>query len=75
MVKDMGITVVCALHDIDLAHRYADDVLVLADGRLHAQGTATHTITRDVLREIFRVNGEIVTTATGARHIILSRLD
>ncbi|SMQ57703.1 ABC transporter ATP-binding protein [Agreia sp. VKM Ac-1783] len=75
MVEDMGITVVCALHDIDLANQYADDVLVLAAGRLHTQGSVTHTITREVLREVFHVNGESVITAAGARHIILSRLD
>ena len=35
-LRAAGTTIVASTHDVDLAHRWADEVAVLADGRLHA---------------------------------------
>jgi cobalt/nickel transport system ATP-binding protein len=35
-LQSAGTTIVASTHDVDLAHRWAQDAAVLADGRLHA---------------------------------------
>jgi iron complex transport system ATP-binding protein len=42
-------------HDLGLAARFADMVLVLSDGRLVSQGAATEALSEQVLAEVFRI--------------------
>lgn len=48
---DVGVLVV--LHDLNLAARYADDLLVLVDGRLAARGAPWSVLTPELIREAF----------------------
>jgi iron complex transport system ATP-binding protein len=52
---DHGALVVVVTHDLGLAARFADQMLVLQGGRLVAQGTPDAALTDAVLAEIFRV--------------------
>ncbi|MEQ8275225.1 MAG: ABC transporter ATP-binding protein [Deltaproteobacteria bacterium] len=54
-VKNQGVTVLAALHDLSLADRFADGVVMLNRGRVHAAGTPTETITDENVREVFGV--------------------
>jgi len=58
--KNLGITVIAALHDLNLAAQYCDQIFVLTDGSLVCSGTAHDVITTDVLRQCFSVGGHIV---------------
>ncbi|HEY0187579.1 MAG TPA: ABC transporter ATP-binding protein [Cellulomonas sp.] len=55
-----GLTVVVVLHDLALAARYCDRLLVLDDGRACAAGTPVEVLTPDVLRDVFGVRAEVV---------------
>jgi len=64
---DSGTLVIVVTHDLGLAARFADTVLVLADGQLAAQGAPDVALTDAVMSEVFRVsayraerNGEAV---------------
>ena len=46
-------TVVMVLHDLNLAARYSDHLLVIRDGALHAAGSPADVITPDLLRSVF----------------------
>ncbi|ULU26575.1 heme ABC transporter ATP-binding protein [Dyella terrae] len=48
-----GFGVVVVLHDLNLAARYADDIALLAQGRLIRHGEPTHTLDADVLSRIY----------------------
>lgn len=50
-----GRTVIVSLHDLSLAERYCDHALIVADGRVFAQGAVKETLSDDVLRAVFRV--------------------
>ncbi|MGO9356121.1 MAG: ABC transporter ATP-binding protein [Xanthobacteraceae bacterium] len=52
---DSGVLVVVVTHDLGLAARFADQMLVLDDGRLVAQGTRDTALTDAVLADVFRV--------------------
>ncbi|MBB5045450.1 iron complex transport system ATP-binding protein [Rhodopseudomonas rhenobacensis] len=53
---DSGTLVIVVTHDLGLAARFADSVLVLADGRLAAQGAPAEALTDTVLTKVFRVS-------------------
>ncbi|GBR03662.1 heme ABC transporter ATP-binding protein [Acetobacter oeni] len=46
---------VMVLHDLNWAAAIADRIIVLCDGRVHAEGTPLEILTTDMLRAIFRV--------------------
>ncbi len=52
---DNGMLVVVVTHDLGLAARFADVVLVLADGRLVSQGPAADALSENIVADVFRV--------------------
>ena len=66
-LADGGRTVVAAIHDLELAARFADRVLALADGRLVAGGTPADVFTPARLRAVFGVEAEVAHDASGLR--------
>ncbi|MCW5702383.1 MAG: ABC transporter ATP-binding protein [Xanthobacteraceae bacterium] len=53
---DGGTLVIVVTHDLGLAARFADQVLVLSAGRLIAQGAPADSLSDQVMREVFRVS-------------------
>jgi iron complex transport system ATP-binding protein len=53
---DQGTLVVLVTHDLGLAARFADTVLVLSDGRLVSQGAPTEALSEQVMAEVFRIS-------------------
>jgi iron complex transport system ATP-binding protein len=56
---EMGRTVVMVLHDLNLAARYADYLVVLHNGQVAASGTPCEVINPEMLRTVFGVEAEI----------------
>ncbi|WP_101790085.1 ABC transporter ATP-binding protein [Nonomuraea indica] len=55
-----GLTVVAVLHEIDHAARFAERVVALHGGRVHADGPPGRVITPELLAEVFGVAGRVV---------------
>jgi iron complex transport system ATP-binding protein len=53
---DQGALVVVVTHDLSLAARFADRILVLSQGRLVAQGTAAEALSEQVMADVFRIS-------------------
>ncbi len=51
-----GIAILAILHDLALAAHYADDLLVLSEGRLAAAGPPDEVLTRALLNSVFGVD-------------------
>lgn len=67
LLSTLSLTVVTALHDLNLAARYCDRVVVLQDGAVQASGTPAEVLTVDLLRRIYEVDAVIETSPhTGA---------
>ncbi|PYY52296.1 hypothetical protein DEJ17_16220 [Curtobacterium sp. MCSS17_011] len=60
-------TVVIVLHDLDLAARYCDHLVVLDGGGVAADGVPADVLDADVLDRVFRVRGTTRRTPHGAR--------
>ena len=75
LVAALPITVIAALHDLDLAAGWADAVHVLDGGRLVASGTPSEVLQPDLVAEVFGVLAHRGThPATGRLHLTFSRL-
>jgi iron complex transport system ATP-binding protein len=66
-----GMIVLIALHDLNQALRFADQTMVIVDGRLTAVGKSTDVITVDLLRDVYRVEARIEMCSRGLPHIIV----
>jgi iron complex transport system ATP-binding protein len=53
---DRGVLVIVVTHDLGLAGRFADTVLVLSEGRLAAQGTPAQALSEQVMADVFRIS-------------------
>jgi iron complex transport system ATP-binding protein len=53
---DRGVLVMVVTHDLGLAARFADTVLVLSEGRLVAQGAAAQALSEQVMADVFRIS-------------------
>ncbi|SDE07962.1 ABC transporter ATP-binding protein [Limimaricola pyoseonensis] len=58
-VRRRGRTVLATFHDLSMAARYCDTVTVMSRGRSVATGTPADTLTPDLLREVYSVEGQL----------------
>jgi iron complex transport system ATP-binding protein len=56
VAADEGTLVIVVTHDLGLAARFSDQVLVLSNGRLVSQGAAGAALSDQVMAEVFRVS-------------------
>jgi len=62
---DRGAAVAVTLHDLTLAARACDRLVVLHEGRIAAEGAPKHALTPQVLREVFSLDGSLIDTPAG----------
>ena len=55
IVKSIGCTALCALHDLNLAAQFCDRVYILKDGKIRYEGTPEEVLTEDIISEIYDV--------------------
>lgn len=60
LVKSLDMTVVAALHDLNLAAAYCDQLYVLHNGKMVASGTPVDLLTPELLKDIFGVMSEVI---------------
>ena len=53
---DRGTLVMVVTHDLGLAARFADTMLVLSDGRLVSQGAPAEALSEQVMAKVFRIS-------------------
>jgi iron complex transport system ATP-binding protein len=58
--RERGTTVVMVLHDLNLAARYADTLVVMGKGQILAAGTPAQTLTPQIVREAFGLEALVV---------------
>ena len=64
LVSSQNIGVCAILHDINLAAQFADEILLLKAGEIHALGTPSKVLTPDALHETFGIRTIINTHPT-----------
>ncbi|MGO6667641.1 ABC transporter ATP-binding protein [Rhizobium ruizarguesonis] len=69
--RTKGMIVLIAIHDLNQALRFADKVLVIANGRMHACGNPRDVVTAEMLREIYRVEARVEKCSLDHDHVIV----
>jgi iron complex transport system ATP-binding protein len=59
LAADQPTAVLVTVHDLNLAARFADEVVVLHDGVVHAAGPPDQVITPAMLREVYQVDARV----------------
>src|SRR5215207_5457071 len=65
-----GTAVIAILHDLNLAMRFADRIVLLHRGKLAVDGDRRNTITPEMIRRIFEVDVEISQTGDGVPYLL-----
>ncbi|ERS42636.1 MULTISPECIES: ABC transporter ATP-binding protein [Corynebacterium] len=58
--KEQGKTIVMVLHDLNLAARYSDNLVLMKDGSVTALGSPESTITPQALRDVFGLDSRVI---------------
>ncbi|MFE7795627.1 ABC transporter ATP-binding protein [Streptomyces sp. NPDC057460] len=75
LVRDSGLTVLTALHDLNLAALHCDLLHVIESGRIVASGAPHDVLTPELLAEVFGVRAHRVPhPETGAVQLLFDRL-
>jgi iron complex transport system ATP-binding protein len=69
--RDRGTTIVMVLHDLNMAARYADHLVAVAGGRVHAAGDPGEVLTADTVRAVFGLDSRIITDPLSGRPLML----
>lgn len=62
--RERELTVVSVLHDLTQAARYADRIVALRDGIVHADGPAADVLDARFLKDVYGVSGEVLQITT-----------
>ena len=61
--RELGMTIVMVLHDLNMAARYSDMLYAIRVGRIFASGTPEEVICSETLRAVFKIEADIACDA------------
>ncbi|MCK5933384.1 MAG: ABC transporter ATP-binding protein [Fulvimarina manganoxydans] len=73
LTRDHGKTVITVLHDLNLTLAFADDVVMMREGRIVAAGPVRETVTPETVRAVFDLDADIF--ERDGRLVCLPRMD
>lgn len=73
IVKSLNLTIISAIHDLNIASMYCDRLFVMKNGRIVGMGTPQEVLTKEFIKEIYDIDVEIVYDSKGDMHILYSR--
>ena len=59
IVRKKGISAILAIHDLNLAARYADRIIMMHNGTIFSDGDPTYVLTRDNIKWVYGVDAEV----------------
>lgn len=69
--SELGRTVVMVLHDLNLAVRYSDHLVVMKDGRIVRSGPPSEVISAELLAEVFDLDASVIEDPVSGRPLII----
>ena len=71
MHEELGRTVVMVLHDLNLAIRYSDQLIVMRDGSIVAAGAPKDIISAELLLEVFGLEAAVIADPVSDRPLVV----
>ena len=69
--RSRGTTIVMVLHDLNLAARYADELVAMKDGQIHAVGAPDAVVTEDLVRDVFGMDSRVIPDPVSGSPVVL----
>ena len=70
IVKTRGLTILAAIHDLNMAAMYCDEIIAMRNGCILKTGTPEDVFTKEFIYDVFEVQTEIIRRADGRLTII-----
>lgn len=70
IVKHLNLTVISAIHDLNIAAMYCDKIYVIKEGAVVAYGTPEEVLTRAFIQDIYEVDADVIRDSGGRLHIL-----
>lgn len=70
LVRELGVTAVVVLHDLNLAARYCDRLLLLDRGRVRAMGETGDVLDLDTIPDVYGLQVDHVRAGDGVRQLL-----
>jgi len=71
--RERGTTLVIASHDLSLAGRHCDRLVLLKDGRIVADGPPREVLTPETVRRTYTVDADIFFPVPGGGPVVVAR--
>jgi iron complex transport system ATP-binding protein len=68
--QDVG--VMCILHDLNLAAQYADNILLLGNGKVVNQGAVEQMLTPDQISQLYQINVDVIKHPSGGHPLVIA---
>ena len=69
IVKSLDITIIAAIHDLNIAAMYCDYIYVMKLGEIVTKGTPKEVLTSEIIEEIYEVQADVM-EQNGVLHIL-----
>ena len=69
--RTRGTTIVMVLHDLNLAARYADHLVAIHGGTVHAAGAPGEVLTEDCVRTVFGLDSRVIADPVSGKPLML----
>ena len=70
LTEEHVFTTLVTLHHLDLAAAFADEIIVLKEGQVYAQGAPVEILTESMMEEVYQVKTKIYMDNKGIPHVI-----
>lgn len=72
LIKDLNITTLSVLHDLNLAYEFCDEIYMLKSGTVKYHGKTSDVMTEDTIKEVFNIDVALVTSPESKKkHIVI----
>ena len=75
IVKNSGVTVLAAIHDLNAAAMFCDRIYALNRGKVMCSGTPDEVLTTELIRDLYEVEAEVRKGPFGKLHIIYHQVN
>ncbi|QUM87830.1 heme ABC transporter ATP-binding protein [Moritella sp. 36] len=66
-----GVAVIAVLHDLNLAAKYADRIILLKEGNICANGSAEQVVTTDNIRDVYGYESTVINNSDFSHPIVM----
>lgn len=70
-IKQLKVTALIAIHDINIATAFCDELIVLKNGKHRLSGDPQEIVTREMIKEIFGIDSHIMVHPATRRKVVI----